>query len=351
MKTFITYTGLLLFVSAITILPGCKKEESLPPPSVDVAGIWVGRWEGDTDTDHGNLLIELLQDESELSGEIFFREDLPRLVNSGVGLKGTVYGNEVSFRLTAGSEYGFHGIVDADRISGEIEYGAVWNANLMASRGLQVLDSFDCPGLSPRYIAVDSQKIWVHDAYDNNVIQMSKQSGIVEKNLFGDEQKAERIHSRGITSDGNYIYSSYNRNIAKIPINNPDDQEVINTPDIGPSKLCFDGEYFRVIDHFHIHIHTLSNSGELLSTYESYGLGHGIAFDGTYVWILQSSPKILIRYDDNGEILETCILPKLSFSHYSYNDLAYDGQNFWVLVSHFSPDLPNKEYLYKLGNV
>jgi len=350
LKTLIAQTGILLFVIAISILSGCKKEESLPPPSVDITGIWAGRWEGDTETDHGNLLLELLQDESELNGEIFFREDLPSLANSGIRLNGTVFGNEISFRLTAGTEYSFHGIVDADRISGEIEYGAAWNANLIPSRELQVLDSFDCPGLSPRYIAVDSQRIWVHDAYDNNVIQMSKQSGIVEKNLFTDEQRADRIHSRGITSDGKYIYSSYNRKIAKIPINNPDNLEVINTPDVGSSKLCFDGEYFRVIDHFHIHIHTLLNSGELLSTFESYGLGHGIAFDGTHFWILQSSPKILIKYDDKGEILETYILPKLLFSHYSYNDLAYDGQNFWVLVSQFSPDLPNKEYLYKLGN-
>jgi len=237
LKTFITYTGLLLFVSAITILPGCKKKESLPPPSVDVAGIWVGRWEGDTDTDHGNLLIELLQDESELSGEIFFREDLPRLVNSGVGLKGTVYGNEVSFRLTAGSEYGFHGIVDADRISGEIEYGAIWNVDLIPSSELHVLDSFDCPGRIPSYIAVDSQKIWVFDKYGDNIIQVSKQTGIEEKILFNKEPWDDSFHSHGIASDGMYIYSSYYREISKVPINNPDDIEVFNTPDINASSL------------------------------------------------------------------------------------------------------------------
>ncbi len=350
MKTLIAYTGLVLIVFAITILPGCNKEESLPPPSVDITGIWAGRWEGDTETDHGNLLLELLQDESELNGVIFFREDLPSLANSGIRLNGTVFGDEISFRLTAGTEYSFHGIVDADRISGEIEYGAAWNVTPVPSSEMHIIDSFDCPGRIPTYIAVDSHKIWVFDEYDDNIIQVSKQTGIKEKELFNKEPWDDSFHSRGITSDGKYIYSSYNRKIAKIPINNADDLEVINTPDVGPSKLCFDGEYFRVLDHFHIHIHTLSNSGELLSTFESYGLGHGIAFDGTHFWILQSSPKILIKYDDKGEILETYILPKSLNNFYSYRDLAYDGQNFWVLVSHYSLDLPNKEYLYKLGN-
>jgi hypothetical protein len=247
LKTLITYTSIFLFVFAISILSGCNKEESLPPPSVNITGIWAGRWEGDTETDHGNLLLELLQDESELNGVIFFREDLPSLANSGIRLKGTVFGNEFTFRMTAGSEYGFHGIVDADRISGEIEYGAAWNATPVPSSEIHIIDSFDCPGSDLRYIAVDSQKIWVYDIHDYSLIQASKETGIEETKLFTFVAGEDSFYSHGIASDGMYIYSSYYREISKVLINNPDDLEVINTPDFNSSKLYFGGEYFWVL--------------------------------------------------------------------------------------------------------
>lgn len=350
LKTIITNTGILLIVLAISFLSGCKKEESLPPPGVDITGIWAGRWAGDTKTDHGNLLFELLQDESELNGVIFFREDLPSLANSGTDLEGTVFGNEISFRMTAGSEYSFHGVVDGDMISGEIEYGAAWNVNLMFSSELHIIDSFDCPGRIPTYIAVDSHKIWVFDDYDDNIIQVSKQTGIEEKKLFNKEPWDDSFHSHGIASDGMYIYSSYYRKISKILINNPDNNEVINTPDFNSSRLCFDGEYFWVLGFTSIYIYKLTDDGTLLYKFENHGLGHGLAFDGTHIWTLQSSPEILIRYGDDGELLEAYKLPKSLNNYYSYHDLDYDGQNFWVLVSHHSPDLPWKYYLYKLGN-
>jgi hypothetical protein len=350
LKTQITNTRIILIVIAISILSGCKKEASLPPPTVDITGIWAGRWAGDTDTDHGNLLIELLQDESELNGEIFFREDLPSLANSGIDLEGTVFGNEISFRLTAGSEYSFHGVVDGDKISGEIEYGAAWNVTLIPSSELYIIDSFDCPGRIPTYIAVDSQKIWVFDDYDDNIIQVSKQTGIEEKKLFSLGPGEEGVHSHGITSDGKYIFSSYHKKISKILINNPDELQVINTPDFNSSRLCFDGEYFRVLGFTHIYIYKLSDDGTLLSKFENHGLGSGIDYDGTNIWILQSFPEILIKYDDNGEILEAYKLPKSLDNFYNYHDLAYDGQNFWVMVSHYSADLPWEYYIYKLGN-
>ena len=339
-----------MVVIAITIISGCNKEEILPPPNVDITGIWAGRWQGDTDTDHGNILLEVLQDESELDGEIFFREDLPSLKNSGTDLEGTVFGNEISFRMTGGSEYSFHGVVDGNGISGEIEYGAAWNVTLIPSSEMHIIDSFDCPGSIPRYIAVDSQKIWVHDVYDRNIIQVSKHTGIEEKKLFTLEPGDDSFHSHGIASDGTYLYSSYHREITKILINNPDILEVINIPDINPSKLCFDGEFFRVIDFISIHIHILSKTGTLLSTKENHGLASSIAFDGTNIWILQFSPEILIKYGDDGELLEAYKLPHSLDNYYTYNDLAYDGQNFWVLVSHYSPDLPLKYYIYKLGD-
>lgn len=350
LKKLIIYTSILLFVIAISILSGCKKEESLPPPSVDVTGIWAGRWEGDTESDHGNLLLELLQDESELNGVIFFREDLPSLANSGIQLKGTVFGNEISFRLTAGSEYGFHGVDDGDKISGEIEYGAVWNVDLIPSSELHVLDSFDCPGSSPRYIAVDSQKIWVYDMHDNSLIQASKETGVEEKKLFTFVPGEDSFYSHGITSDGMYIYSSYYREISKVLINNPENIEVINTPDFNSSRLFWDGEYFWVLGFTSVYIYKLSEDGTLLSKFENHGLGHGIAIDGTHIWILQSSPKILVKYGDDGELLEAYKLPKSLNNYYRYHDLAYDGQNFWVLVNHYSVDEPWNYSIYKLGN-
>jgi len=349
LKTIIAYSVILLFVIVISILPGCKKEESLPPPDVDITGIWAGRWEGDSDTDHGNVFLEVLQDGRELDGEISFREDLPSLGNSGTDLEGTVFGNEITFRMTGGSEYGFHGVVNGDMISGEIEYGAVWNVDLIPSRELHVLDSFDCPGRIPSYIAVDSQKIWVFDKYGDNIIQVSKQTGIEEKILFNKEPWDDSFHSHGIASDGMYLYSSYYREISKVLINNPDDIEVINTLDFNASRLCFDGEYFWVLGFTHINLYKLSDDGTLLSKFENHGLGSGIAFDGTHTWILQSTPEILIKYGDDGKILEAIKLPRSLNNYYNYRDLAYDGQNFWVLVSHLSLDLPNKEYLYKLG--
>ncbi len=350
MKTLFPYTRIILIVIAVSILSGCKKEESLPPPSVDITGIWAGRWQGDTDTDHGNVLLEVLQDGSELDGEISFREDLPSLANSGTDLKGTVFSNEISFRMTAGTEYSFHGFVDGDKISGEIEYGAAWHVNLIPSGELHIIDSFDCPGRIPTYIAVDSHKIWVFDEYGDNIIQVSKQTGIEEKELFNKEPWDDSFHSHGIASDGMYIYSSYYRKISKVLINSPDDIEVINTPDFNSSRLCFDGEYFWVLGFTHIYIYKLSDDGTLRSKFENHGLGSGIAFDGAHIWILQSSPELLIKYGDDGELLEAYKLPKSLNNYYSYHDLAYDGQNFWVLVSHYSPDLPWKYYLYKLGN-
>ncbi len=350
MKTLITYPKIFLVVIAITFLAGCKKEESLPPPGVDITGVWAGRWQGDTDTDHGNLLLEIEQDGAELEGEISFREDLPSLANSGVDLEGTVFGNEINFRMTAGSEYSFHGVVNGNGISGEIEYGAAWNAILISSSELHIIDSFDCPGDIPRYIAVDSQKIWVFDDYDDNIIQVSKQTGIEEKKLFSLGPGEEGVHSHGITSDGRYIYSSYYKKISKILITNPDELQVINTPDFNSSRLCFDGEYFWVLGFTSIYIYKLSDDGTLLSTFENHGLASGIAFDGENIWILQSTPQILMKYGDEGELLEAYKLPKSLDNYYSYHDLAYDGQNFWVLVSHSSEDLPWKYYLYKLGN-
>jgi len=199
---------------------------------------------------------------------------------------------------------------------------------------LHILDSFDCPGSSPRYIAVDSQKIWVFDDYDDNIIQVSKQTGIEEKKLFNKEPWDDSFHSHGITSDGRYIYSSYHREISRVLIINPENIEVINTPDFNSSRLCFDGEYFWVLGFTHIYIYQLSDDGTLLSKFENHGLGSGIAYDGSFIWILQSSPEILMKYGDEGEILEAYKLPKSLNNNYSYYDLAYDGQNFWVLVNH-----------------
>lgn len=349
MRKLIRYIKTMLVVMAIGISSGCNKNE-MSPPSVDITGIWAGRWEGNTETDHGNILFEVLQDGSELDGEIFFREDLPSLANSGTDIEGTVFGNEINFRQTGGSENSFHGVVDGHVISGEVDYGAEWNVTLIPSSELYIIDSFDCPGSSPRHIAVDSQKIWVYDIHDYSLIQISKQTGIEEKKLFTFEPGEDSFYSNGIASDGMYIYSSYHGKISKILINNPDDLEVINTPDINPSNLFFDGEYFRVLDYFSIHIHLLSKTGTLLSTQENHGLGSGIAFDGTNIWILQFFPAILIKYGDDGELLEAYKLPKSLNNDYSYHDLAYDGQNFWVLVNHYSDDFPWKYYLYKLGD-
>ena len=252
--------------------------------------------------------------------------------------------------MTGGSEYSFHGVVKGNGISGEIEYGAAWNVTLIPSSVLHIIDSFDCPGKIPRYIAIDSQKIWVFDAYDRNIIQVSKKTGKEEKKLFNLVPGDDSFNSHGIASDGQYIYSSDNRKISKILISNPDDLEVINTPDINISKLCFDGEFFRTVGFISIHIYLLSNTGRLLSTWENHGLASGIAFDGEYIWILQSTPEILIKYGDEGELLEACKLPKSLDNYYSYHDLAYDGQNFWVLVSHYSEDQPWNYLIYKLGD-
>jgi hypothetical protein len=214
---------------------------------------------------------------------------------------------------------------------------------------MHIIDSFECPGISPWHIAVDSHKIWVFDEYDDNIIQVSKQTGQEEKKLFSLKPGDDHFNCHGLASDGRYLYSSDHRKIARILINDPLDIQVVNTPDIDPSAICFDGEYFRVIDFLHVRVHKLSVGGELISSYENYGLGHGIAFDGFSTLTLQPSPDLLLKYNENGDLLEAHILPKSSQMLVAYRDLAFDGEHYWVLVNHYSADLPSIDYIYKLG--
>ena len=349
------YTTIIIAL-AIGILSGCNKDK-LSTPNADVTGIWAGTWSGDIDTDYGEILIEVVQNGSNLEGELFLMSG-SNLQNEGTDIEGTVYGDEINIRQTSGSENSFNGEVVNNTISGRVKYGADWNATKIPSGELKILNTFECPGEFPKYIAVDDKNIWVYDGYDSSIIQLSKLTGVEEGKLVDfDPWDSDYYYARGIASDGTYIYWSYHQQITKVLISNPGtpkDFEVINTPEISNlSNLFFDGKYFHVVDGIGDKAYKLSKSGTLLSTIDMPGLCQGIISDGTDIWMLQSSPNILSRYNEDDKLVEAYRLPNSLNNRYSYHDLSHDGQNFWVLVNQSStnpsPSNPDKYYLYELG--
>ena len=77
--------GLVVAVSACAPIP------SLPPPTVDVSGTWVGKWSSLQESGSGDLRGTFLQDRADLHGQ--FEIHNPNLKRTYVS--GRVSGNEI----------------------------------------------------------------------------------------------------------------------------------------------------------------------------------------------------------------------------------------------------------------
>ncbi len=86
----------------------------------------------------------------------------------------------------------------------------------------------------------------------------------------------------------------------------------------------------------------LSTSGEILYSMDPSLGNHGAAWDGQYLWSVVHPSKIgsggryskLFSMNMSGEIIDLFIFEDLQFW-----GLAFDGNDFWVIVKYIAPDV------------
>ncbi|MEE9525365.1 MAG: CARDB domain-containing protein [Candidatus Woesearchaeota archaeon] len=111
----------------------------------------------------------------------------------------------------------------------------------------------------------------------------------------------------------------------------------IDTPNISPQGLTWDGTYLWHADDFANKIYQLTTNGDIISSFDSPGPdSSGLTWDGTYLWHADSSQDKIYKLTTTGTVVDSFNIPGTNPS-----DLTWDGTYLWHAD-------PSQRRIYKL---
>jgi hypothetical protein len=295
----------LPIILAAMLQPGCSDDPSdvccLPGP---VRILWYGSWTSDDQSDHGTMVLDVVDTGSELTGEIVIRSGVDDDLLRHMYMTGVSNGGVLQLRLDTDKvpyQYEFN-------LEGSIGSGPVLEGTFTHSV-YDLAASFQCRGVevggttvessmnlhtNARGLAFDGSRIWLSTT-SSDFIRMDTAGSILDTIAVFIRPDVHWT-SDALTSDGTHLWGHLPMTIVSDVSRNVSDIQEFTT----------DGVIVR-----------------------DFRLGHrtsGLAVAGEGWWSLPLESDTLYRFDDTGTILESVEieLPDLV-------DIDYDGEHFWCI--------------------
>ena len=345
-----TMVGLVLFCAA-----GCGGAANDEPPKVDVTGIWVGTWVGMNESDTGFLILEVFQNGAGLIGEIYLREYYPGLLNVGVEVDGTVSGTTMRFSLRSSSgPVTLEGEVSGESVVGTIEISrgvGTWSATRVGRTYLAIESSFEYSHdyLSPRALTHDGTNLWMLEGSVLYRIDPMDHTGTVVS-------YDGPVCQSGLAFDGtDLLCTGSDANVYRFSVSGAPIDHIATSHETWPTQIAVD-EAARKLWVTYEMDHTLSEFdlvGNLFGEYQVMASINDMVWAGNLLWILVSSPNVLLKVSDTGQVLEAFHLPDEIVRPRDHlagwaRGLAYDGQSLWTLAEYYDETSGSSFYFYRL---
>jgi hypothetical protein len=291
-----------LFAILLLAQFGCEEDSSRPDPVEPYQLILLGSYADDEQGDQGVILLDLEFAGAELTGHAVIKSRVNESPLLNVYLKGSSDGDDIQLDLdkekipyqyeltitaTMGTGHDLTGTFSYPLGDLEAEFQAVTLET--ADAAVDTLVDLD---VSTSGLAFDGEDIWVSTVTKDHILMNLDCAFVDTIAVF---IRDAHWTSDALTSDGTHLWGH-------LPVTVQGGGEVRNESDI--QKFTKEGV---IIDSFRI-------------PFRATGLAH----DGEYLWSLAADSGSLIRFDDQGTILESIELglPDLV-------DIEYDGVYFW----------------------
>ncbi len=349
---------LITIIITLTISSGCQtsSQDENPIAGVDASGFWFGEFKDNTT---GKILLNLTQEQSDISGTIALYEDMPGSFNLGFPVDGFVDDNEITMEdIDPSSDLKVSGQIQGNAIqNGEITIsgnGTTATATFTATRypttNVKVLEKFKAPGKYPNMIGSDGNSLWIFDAYDASFIQ-TEYNGEIIKSLQlseGCSGIAFENNSILINTGGQELYWYSKQNgvlLSKLRL------------DIYGRSIACDNDNLYTIGGYSGDLITFNRSGKMISQKEIIRYNSTMTSNGEFLWILQSFMPIILKYNKTGDLIHTYYIPE--FGYYSETKtvgvipigVTFDGTYLWALAEEVPENFndPRIINIYKLS--
>ncbi len=193
-------------------------------------------------------------------------------------------------------------------------------------------------GTEPRGIEFDGRYVWVANIRAKDYQSLGGSSSVIKLDpITGSVVHEFRVGTgpRNVAFDGRYIWvaSFDDGSVTRIDANDDDDNHVLTTPSgsaPGAHGVAFDGEFMWATSWTSAKVMKLDRTtGNVLASYDVGGYPSWITFDGTYIWVSNSSSgtvaQLKVKNVDPVQVVGT--YPVGTWPYGS----AFDGANLWVV--------------------
>ena len=221
----------------------------------------------------------------------------------------------------------------------------LWNASAVVDKiykidpsGSTIVQSFDSPGTLPTGLTYDGTYLWNADADDDRIYKLDLSEDIID---------SPGPYPADLASDGTNLWVADNmdKKIYKIdPAGNILDS--FDDPGgeySGVGGLTFDGTYLWIANWKLDKIYKLDTGGNVIDSFDSPGgWPMGLAWDGTSLWNVDQNDRKIYKLTLTGTVISSFNTP---FLVYSPSGLAFDSTYLWLVNS------PNRIYKLTTGGV
>jgi hypothetical protein len=294
---------LLILSLILTFLISCMESSTgiSQDQAVNVSGIWRGDYFTATKTDSGTFIVEIIQNEDILSGELVLKSSI-RKESNHFFIKGTVSRNELIIELNKDKipyqyEFMLHAnLIDSLQFSGDFFYSpdnlnAIISCEKLKKGRSEVIDSVEVTNATVISMAFDGNYVWLSTA-NNDYLELNTTPNIVDTVVVYYETDKHWTSST-LTSDGTFLWGH-------LPLS--------------------------VSNRTESHILKFNKEGAIVENYRIPHLTGGLAFDGNFLWSLNQSENRIHRFDDSGNLYENFYINLPDVIH-----LEYGSGDFWSL--------------------
>jgi hypothetical protein len=309
------------------------------PPAVDVTGVWIGTTTTQDGTT-GAIIFDLTQNGAELAGGLELLGDAIPNGNQGNDVTGFVSGHQVNLTLT-GVSVRMEGIESAGILTGTFSSGsakATFSATLAETHVISIPATRATGVQIPRLVAAQGSTLWFFDAYDNCIKETNDSAEVTTTVPAHCEAGFDRCASGFVCSQQGRVIDL---------VTKPDSSWVVTalSGGVGAESITCDATtiWANRLDNgldtsSTEYIQQLDMTGSPIGNgFSIPGILHGLTYDGTDLWALESFPKILLRIStSDGRILAAYQIPEARTAGDSLNGLTWDGTALWTLLTNRS---------------
>jgi len=356
---------LLILSLILTFLINCMESSTgiSQDQAVNVSGIWRGDYFTATKSDSGTFIIEIIQNEDILSGELVFKSSI-RKEPPYLFIKGTVSKDEISMELDNDKipyqyEFMLHAkLIDSLQFAGDFFYSldsmnAMISCEKLKKGSSEVVDLFNLPNATVRSMAFDGDNIWLSTVI-NDYIKLSTTPIMVVDTITVYYENNQHWTSAALTSDGTFLWghlplSVSNRTESHILKFNKESAIVENyrIPYL-TSGLAFYGNFLWSLNQSESRIYRFDDSGNL---YENFSINlpdvSYLEYGGGYFWSLGWFFKKLFKIDKTGKAIAVYDLPE-DLEFFDQGGIAFDGTYFWY-ARNYSPIPISRSTIYRMS--